>query len=758
MMNHKTKSNVLDDVAQQYHQKDIDLSSRILTKVQKEKVNIMKTKFAVSAVLSVALVMAVLFAIPTTATAMKRLLSFIPGIGVVDNEVPMRVLKDNAKVEQNGTTVSVLQGVIDSQNTTLVYQVENLPDFSAPIDSQISQVCHQLPELKLLDGSIMSGQSETGESWLSGYSRRIIFPALPAEINSAQLVFSCFEQSMIQPDSPKLEITLDFIQATGEAAEYQIVDLPTPEPSSTASEAGEGSYAADIQLVIDRYVETDQNLILFGNLKSISGNTQVEGFDKNAIHLVDSNGVEILLAEDSTIIYPSDLIPGSKSHPWAYLIESTYAAGQATLTVDSTLIRVNDIARFNVDLGENPQPGQKIMIGQSVNIAGQEVQIQSAEVNADGNGLSFTVIKPNEISGIILMDFDHPLLGGGGYESYGFTYRDGLPSGEINVTLVSALVQITGPWETKIDLPESNLTFEPVDFTTACLTQSSWQTALNESPALPEGLNGTLGLSGFGAPDFIYRVMTTDLDGTNLRTYAKGRDITLSPDGLQAIYNDDDTGLKLLDLGTQTVKALVDTGLNDRGPVWAPDGSKIAFTRGPASGLIGGPGSYSIIIANPDGTQQVPVVDDGEANTVYAWNPDGQSLIYTVAGPNGASVRSINISTGEVTQLFETNFVNTTLAISPDGKRIAYQDMLPGENWAIYIADMEDLSNPRLVVNGTPVVVTRPFWSPDGEWLIASVFDESISDEKGFMTLINVDSCQIIPLMNLSGYVMSWNQ
>lgn len=241
-MNHKTKSKVLDDVAQQYHRKDIDLSSRILSKVQKEKVNIMKTKIAITAVLSAVFVMAVLFAIPTTATAMKRILSFIPGIGVVDNEVPMRVLKESAKVEQNGTTVSVMQGVIDSQNTTLVYQVENLPGFSAPIDSQISDVCHQLPELKLPDGSILSGQSEAGENWLSGYSRRIVFPALPAEINSAQLIFSCFEQSMMRSDSPKLEITMDFVQAAGEEAEYQLVDLPTPEPQSSTSNTGEGSY------------------------------------------------------------------------------------------------------------------------------------------------------------------------------------------------------------------------------------------------------------------------------------------------------------------------------------------------------------------------------------------------------------------------------------------------------------------------------------------------------------------------------------
>lgn len=754
-MTHKTKSQVLDDVAQQYSRKEFDLSSRILTKIHKEKVNTMKTKFALSAVLSMAFVTAILFAIPTTAVAMKRLLGFIPGIGLVQDEGTMRVLKESVKVDRESTTISVMQGIVDSQNTILVYQVENLPDYPTPIDSQYSNICHQLPELRLTDGSMLSGQSESGESWLSGYSRRIVFPALPSDINSAQLVFSCLERSIFLPGSPKWEISLDFIPTTDEKV-YSMVDLPTPEPSAISTGEGKVSAASDIQLVVDKFVETDENLILYGKLNSLSENTTVEYFEKKNIHLVDSNGVEVPLSEDPAIVYPSDLTPGGNSKTWAYLIESTYAAGEAVVTVDSAWIRINDIALFTIDLGDSPQPGQRINLDKSVNIAGREILIQSVEVNSEGAGLSFTIVKPEDISGITLMDFDHPLMGGGGYDSYGFTYRDGLPSGEINVTLVSALVQITGPWETKIDLPQSTLTFEPVDTAAACLTQSSWQMALKESAALPEGLGGTLGMNTYMAPDFLYRVMTTNLDGSSQKILSKGDGASLSPDGRLMIYNTD-SGLQLMDLETQTAIPLVDTGKNDRGVVWAPDGSKIAFTRGPSSGLIGGPGPYSIVISNPDGTQQVPLIDNGEANTVYAWHPDGQSLIYTVTGPNGASVQSINVSSGQVTRLFDTDYVNTTAAISADGKQIAYQEMLPGDNYAIYIADMDDLSKPRLIANGAPVVATRPFWSPDGKWLIASVFDESISDEKGFMTLINIDTCQVIPLMNLTGYVTSWN-
>ena len=142
-------------------------------------------------------------------------------------------------------------------------------------------------------------------------------------------------------------------------------------------------------------------------------------------------------------------------------------------------------------------------------------------------------------------------------------------------------------------------------------------------------------------------------------------------------------------LASGTVTPVQDTGKNDRGVLWSPDGTKIAFTRGPASGLIGAPGPYSLMIANPDGSQQQPLLANADANTAMAWLPDGQSLIYTVKGPDGAAVRSIAIASGEVTALFDIGYVNASVALSPDGKRVAYEEMLPGEHYGITIANLD---------------------------------------------------------------------
>jgi len=85
--------------------------------------------------------------------------------------------------------------------------------------------------------------------------------------------------------------------------------------------------------------------------------------------------------------------------------------------------------------------------------------------------------------------------------------------------------------------------------------------------------------------------------------------------------------------------------------------------------------------------------------------------------------------------------------------------MLPGEHYALYVADL-DGSNARLIANPAPNVATHPIWSPDGHWLIVSVQDETLTTEAQMpvLTLINVDSCQLIPLKEMVGYVSSWRQ
>jgi Tol biopolymer transport system component len=131
-------------------------------------------------------------------------------------------------------------------------------------------------------------------------------------------------------------------------------------------------------------------------------------------------------------------------------------------------------------------------------------------------------------------------------------------------------------------------------------------------------------------------------------------------------------------------------------------------------------------------------------------------MIYTVEHLSGATVNMLNIQTGEIQQLFETNFPYSTVKVSPDGSRLVFEDMLPGDHYAIFVSNLHG-GDRKLLVDGNPVLATSPLWSPDGEWVIVSVQTELPSDSMVTLpTLIQVDTCKIVPLPYMSGYVGSW--
>ena len=49
-----------------------------------------------------------------------------------------------------------------------------------------------------------------------------------------------------------------------------------------------------------------------------------------------------------------------------------------------------------------------------------------------------------------------------------------------------------------------------------------------------------------------------------------------------------------------------------------------------------------------------------------------------------------------------------------------------------------------------------PVWSPDGQWLIASVTNTDQIAPTEMPTLINLNSCQAIPLTGIEGEVQGW--
>ncbi|MFZ3071008.1 MAG: hypothetical protein WA110_07810 [Anaerolineaceae bacterium] len=659
-----------------------------------------------------------------------KLLGYIPGVGIVDQSSPIRVLAEPVTVTRDGISITVTSATLTGEMTDIEYRIFGVSGSAYP-DSEDVVGCSEREYLLLADGSQLA-QVNFG------------YQPVPTSVNEAVFVIPCISNTLPGKAPENWEIPLSFVAAPPDLTVMPVTELsPSPQdslvtdaPEPPEEESNTPTTTMDSPVMVTKVIETSDGYILIGRYQPQSpagGPVQVLG----GAEIVDASGKKV------SYTYPLDVNEAVNQEPpltgWAVQFKAGGLVYPLTISFSGVEILPADpnaTAEFTFDSGSNPQPGQEWVPDQDIQIAGHTLKLVSITANSQEN-YSFKFEGDPEVEGANVQILGYTPIGGGGGGglmngtfSRSLTYSQ-LPTGLLtvtisNLTLIGDPLTWQGEWtpeRIRTDLPAN-----PIPEPGVCLTEDSLA-HLEAAPAnltngkalLYEQLEGT---ENWG-------LVLYSLDGSGKQVVVpSGNWGSLSPDGSQVAYPAED-GIHVMDLATNTEKAL--TGAEGFDLHWSPDGTQIAYI-GMGEGEIN-----SVFVVNADGTQtQIHQISDWSYESVIGWSPDGSQLYFVVPFTGGAAwkVYGFDLASNIAQELFTIeNGTPKALdpSLSPDGNWIAYRGR---DNSSVYLVH-PDGSEMHLVVDNAGAVGIE--WSQSG-WLGMSLRKEN-SDEH-VIVLVKSDACE----------------
>ncbi len=664
--------------------------------------------------------------------AVARLFGYIPGVGIIDQSSPIRVLAEPVSITRDGITVSVNQAILTGTETRIDFGVSGVPLSAYPNNEKVSG-CIDNPYLLLPDGT-----------------KTDISAPIPAHVNTATLIIPCIFNTLPGTTPLNWELPIRFIAAPENLTILPVIDVtpqvtvtPILNGSDQATETPSTTIAAassQASVSVDKIIETEDGYIMLGAVRphlpegswlQITGAAILRDADGKKISYSFPNDVQPL--DDSNI--------GQGGHAWVMRIKGVGVKFPLTISFSGVVISQVDpqaSAKITIDVGSNPQPEQVWEVNQEVQLAGQIVRLIS--VTAQSDGYSFQIDPGPNLSGVSVQIEGHTANGGGGGDGWkgiftsSLIYSD-LPKGKLTIVFsnpVSASPTETwqGQWQ-----PETVREFAPgASSVTTCLDASSFQAL----PLLPAGLDGRVVLTQLNPK---MQILLAGMDGSQKQVIAtdSGR-AAVTQDGMRLAYPTAE-GIVIYDLASG--KATGVPGAFGGNLHWSPDSSQIAS--------VNAGDSFGIFIIGSDGKNSRQLSNLGY-ESIAGWSPDGSTLYYAIpgSGGNGFLLRAVEVSTGNTQDLFvlENSSVKAPMpAVSPDGKWIAYR---ASDNSSLYLKDM-DGSPARLVLDNPATAINGIAWEKESHLLGVSLITSELPD--GEIILMAPDSCETYRLPGLSGEI-----
>ena len=135
--------------------------------------------------------------------AIGRLFGYIPGVGIVDDSAPIRVLSEPVTITREGISVTVTSATLTGDRTHIDFRIFGVPGSAYP-DREDVMGCILHPYLILPDGTRLIREND--------------FPPVPADLNEAILVMPCIFDTIPGKVPDNWELPLRFVPAREDIA------------------------------------------------------------------------------------------------------------------------------------------------------------------------------------------------------------------------------------------------------------------------------------------------------------------------------------------------------------------------------------------------------------------------------------------------------------------------------------------------------------------------------------------------------------
>lgn len=684
------------------------------------------TRLAIITIFSLVFISILIISPQRVVEAVRSLIGYIPGVGLVDQNAPIRVLAEPVTITRDEISITVVSAILTGDQTFIEYRIFGVPASAYPNNE--SQAGCTTTEYLLLPDATRLDRVQNG------------FEPVPQGINSADLVLPCIFNTLPGTTPENWEFPLRFTAAPPDLTVMPVTEIsPTPQAFNTQhplEESNPTSAPTANPVTISKEIKTEDGYILVGQFQPHTASG--ESFQLNgAMHITDVSGKTVSYS------YPQDvneaLSPvdgGNFNFGWAAQFDAAGLAYPLTVQFSGTPLFPADpeaIAIFTFDAGPNPQPGQKWTPNQNIQLAGHTLKLISI-VSDSREGYSFQFKVDPNVSHADLQIMDYmPVGSGGGSDpdngifTTSLSYAQ-LPAGEVTIVLSNLILigdPVTYQQEWSPASPRTDLPADPTPQPGLCLTAD----ALLNVPPAPEMFSNGKALIYEKLDTGTWGLAVYNLDGSQKQIVVpNGNWGSLSPDGSQVAYSSTDNSIHIVELATQTEFILPGTGGFNLH--WSPDGNQIAYI-GMGSGTIN-----SVFVINTDGSN-LRQISDLSYESIVGWGPDENQLLYAVPYTGGAAwkVYVYDFLSETSTEMFTIEngtpkFLNPKL--SSDGNWIVYRGQ---DNSSLYRV-RTDGSNMHLLIDNINAVGIE--WSRSG-WLGISLQKEN--PEESTVVIIKPDDC-----------------